>query len=299
MHADEVHIDAALVRRLIAGQFPQWAGLPLQPIRSGGTDNAIYRLGRDVAVRLPRRPGASGQASKEQQWLPLLAPRLPLGVPVPIGMGMPGDGYPYHWSVYRWLPGESALASPIADLSRAARDLARFICALQQMNAVGGPAPGERNSFRGEPLANRDAETRAAITRLTREIDTNAALAAWEVALHAPSWNRPPVWIHGDLHPANMLVQEGRLSAVVDFGCLGVGDPACDVMAAWTLLSAETRGLFRAALNVDDATWVRGRGWALSFGLIALPYYLNTNPVLVEISRRAITEVLADHRTDA
>ena len=175
--------------------------------------------------------------------------------------------------------------------------MAQFITALQQIEATGGPPPGEHNFYRGVPLALRDQQTRNAIAALHDVIDTDEVTAAWESAIETPAWNSAPVWLHGDLHAANLLVQQGRLSAVIDFGGLGVGDPACDVMAAWLFPSAENRGLFRAALQVDDVTWDRGRGWALSFGLIALPYYQTTNPVLAEIARRAINEVLADHKS--
>lgn len=299
MHADEVATDASLARRLIAGQFPHWSSLPIEPVHSAGTDNTIYRLGADMAVRLPRRPGADGQVEKEHRWLPGFAPRLPLAIPVPLAMGMPAEGYPYHWSVCRWLEGENAVIEPVTDLNQAATQLARFITALQNIDPAGGPPPGPHNSFRGVPLATRDAQTRAAIAELDGVLDTGAVTAAWETTLQAPAWDGTPVWLHGDLHPGNLLVQQGRLSAVIDFGCLGLGDPACELMAGWTLLTRETRPLFRAALVVDDATWARGRGWALSVALIALPYYLNTNPVLVGISRRAIDDVLADYGHDA
>ena len=295
MHADEVDIDASLVGRLLAAQFPRWADLPVEPIRSAATDNAIYRLGADMAVRLPRVQGAVGQVEKEHRWLPRLAPCLPLAIPVPLAKGMPGEGYPWHWSVYRWLEGENATIERIADPRQAARGLARFVAALQRIDPAGGPTPGEHNFFRGVSLAMRDAPTRAAISSLRGTLDADAATAAWEVALRAPAWDGPPVWIHGDLQSGNLLAQRGRLCAVIDFGGLGVGDPACDLTVAWNLFSAETRDVFRAALTVDDATWERGRGWALSVGLIALPYYRNINPVLANISRYAIDEVLADH----
>jgi aminoglycoside phosphotransferase (APT) family kinase protein len=295
MHTDEVYTDVALVGRLLAAQFPKWAGLPVWPVRSAGTDNALYRLGDDMAVRLPRIPGAAAQVHKEHRWLPKLAPRLPLAIPLPLAKGEPGGGYPWHWSVCRWLEGEDATVGRIADPGQAAAELARFVAALQRIDPAGGPPPGPHNFFRGVPLAARDAPTRAAIAALRGMIDASAATAAWEAALRAPEWEGAPVWLHGDLLPGNLLVERGRLSAVIDFGGLGVGDPACDVMVAWTLLSAETRDAFRAALPADDATWVRGRGWALPFGLIALPYYRSTNPVLAGIARYAIDEALADH----
>ncbi len=296
MHVDEVDIDVSLVSRLIAAQFPQWADLPIEPIQSAGTDNAIYRIGSDMAVRLPRIEDATGQVDKEHRWLPRLAPHLPFAIPDPLAMGLPGEGYPWNWSVYRWLEGETANIGRIADLCEAARDLAQFITALQRIDPMGGPPPDVHNFFRGVPLSTRDSETRAAITSLDGMLDIGAVTAAWDAALQAPAWDGAPVWIHGDLSPGNLLVEQGRLSAVIDFGGLGVGDPACDLQVAWNLLSAQTRDVFHAALPVDDTTWARGRGWALSVGLIALPYYQSTNPILASISRRAIDEVLADHK---
>ncbi len=299
MHVDEVDVDVSLVGRLLAAQFPQWADFPIEPVHSAGTDNAIYRVGSDMAVRLPRIYGATGQVDKERQWLPRLAPHLPLAIPVPLARGTPGEGYPWQWSVYQWLEGETATIERIADPGQAARDLAHFIAALQRIDPAGGPPPGPHNSFRGVPLSTRDSETCAAIASLDGMLDTDAVTAVWDAALQIPEWDGSPVWIHGDLQSLNLLVQQGRLRAVIDFGCLGVGDPACDLQVAWNLLSAQTRDVFRAALPVDDATWARGRGWALSVGLIALPYYQNTNPVLAGISRRAIDEVLADQKRTA
>lgn len=296
MHDDELDIDEALVRRLLEEQFPQWAALPLQRLQSGGTDNAIYRLGQDMSVRLPRISWAVEQVDKEQEWLPKLAPKLPLSIPVPLARGMPGAGYPWHWSIYRWIEGENSTLDRMADPAQVARDLAQFITALQRIDPTGGPPPGSHNSERGVPLALRDSEVQAALAQLHGLIDTGAVAAAWETALQAPVWDGPPAWIHGDLQSGNLLVQQGRLSGVIDFGCLGVGDPACDLQVAWNLFSSEAREVFRKTLQPDDASWARGRGWALSFALIALPYYLHTNPALVSIARHAIAEVLDEYR---
>jgi aminoglycoside phosphotransferase (APT) family kinase protein len=243
----------------------------------------------------PRIGSAAGQVEKEHRWLPRLAPHLPLAIPVPLAKGVPAEGYPWPWSVYRWLEGENASIDRIADLRQAATDLAHFVAALQRIDPAGGPPPAN-NSSRGVPLAMRDDRTRDAIASLHDTLDTDAVTAAWEAALQAPAWPGPAVRLDGDLNAGNLLAQHGRLSAVIDFGCLVVGDPACDLMAAWMLLTAETRDVFRAALQVDDATWARGRGWALSVTLIILAYYRNTNPVLCGIARYAIGEVLADHR---
>lgn len=293
MHAGEPWIDASLVRRLLAAQLPQWAGLPLRRVESAGTDNAIFRLGDDLAVRLPRIGWAVAQVEKEHRWLPRLAPHLPLPIPEPLALGVPGAGYPWPWAVHRWLAGEDALAAPVADLRQAAIDLARFIAALQRIDPAGGPRAGEASS-RGVPLATRDAAVRAAIAALRRDIDGPAVTAAWEAALAAPAWDRPGVWLHGDLTAVNLLVRDGRLAAVIDFGPLAVGDPAADVMTAWLYLDRGARAIFRETLQVDDATWARAKGWALSVGLIILPYYRDTNPVLCGIGARAIEHVLED-----
>jgi aminoglycoside phosphotransferase (APT) family kinase protein len=216
---------------------------------------------------------------------------------VPLAKGAPGEGYPWSWSGYRWRHGENANSDRLANPADAAATLAQFIAALRRIDPTGGPLPGPHNSFRGVPLAARDARTRAAITSLEGTLDSGvltAATAVWDVSLRAPARHDPPVWLHGDLQSGNLLAVNGHLSAVIDFGCLGVGDPACDLIVAWNLFSAETRAIFRAALPTDDATWARGRGWALSVALIALPYYQTTNPALAAISRRTIAEVISD-----
>ena len=294
MHPDEIGIDVTLVRRLLAEQFPKWAHLAVDGVASAGTDNALFRLGSDMVVRLPRIPAVIGQVEKEFRWLPILAPHLPLAIPVPLAKGSPGDGYPWHWSIYRWLDGESVTVGGLADPHQAAKDLAHFIAALRRIDTTGGPLYGSQNFHRGAPLADRDQDTRAAIASLRGTLDTEAITRAWKTALGAVPWSEPHVWVHGDLQSGNLLLKAGRLSAVIDFGCLGVGDPACDLQIAWNLFSAETRAVFRTALEVDDATWARGRGWALSVGLIALPYYRKTNPALAGIAQYAIGQVLAD-----
>jgi len=295
MHANEVDTDPSLVRRLLADQFPQWADLPIEPVESSGTDNAIYRLGEHMAARLPRVPGGTDTIDKEQRWLPELAPLLPVAISQPLAKGSPGPGYPWPWSVHRWLHGESVNVDRMADPVGLAHDLGGFVTALRQIDTAGGPVAGQDGGSRGEPLARRDAATREAIAQLDGVIDGPAVTAAWDAALRVPAWRLPGVWIHGDLLSGNVLVDaRGRLSAVIDFGCMAVGDPACDVMAAWTLFDAAGRSAFRSAVAVDGDTWARGRGWALSFALIALPYYMHTNPVFVRDARHVIREVLAD-----
>ena len=295
MHADEVETNPDLVRRLLEAQFPRWADLRIEPVPSAGTDNALFRLGDDMVVRLPRIPSAAGQATKEQDWLPRLAPLLPLAIPVPLAGGSASDFYPWQWSVYRWLDGTAARSSDdLSDPARAAAELGRFVASLHRIDSTGVPQPGQHNAFRGVPLSKRDRATRSAIHALRETIDMAVAADCWSAALGSPPWSGKPIVIHGDLQPANLLLRNGQLSAVIDFGCLAAGDPACDLMAAWTFLPSPARSAFRAAAGADDAAWARGRGWALSFGLIALPYYESTNPTLASIARRTIDEVLAE-----
>lgn len=297
MHANEQAIDVALVRRLITSQFPQWAHLDLTPVASAGTDNALYRLGDGLVARLPRVPTAVPQVEKEQRWLPQLAAALPIAIPTPLAKGAPAEGFPWIWSVYRWLPGDNARASQVADKREAARTLAAFVRALRQIDPTGGPEPGTHNVGRGAPLVSRDAGVHRAIEALRTDLDARTLEAAgteWQAAIEAPVWDRPGLWIHGDLHGGNMLVDDGRLSAIIDWGCLAAGDPACDLMVAWTFLDAPAREVFRAALDVDDAAWARSRGWALSMALIALPYYRDTNPGLVAISNDILREILGE-----
>jgi aminoglycoside phosphotransferase (APT) family kinase protein len=289
LHPDEIETDVALVRRLLAAQFGDLAELPIEPLPVGGTDNAIYRLGDELSVRLPIKPTSPGDHELEFRWLPVLAPRLPLAIPEPLALGRPADGYPNEWAIHRWLPGEDATVAP-PDLARAAIDLADFIAALWEIDSSGGPSGG-----RGEALARRDEHTRACIA----ELDIEGAAAVWDEALAAPIYDGPPVWVHGDLDKRNLLIQGGRITGVLDWSCACVGDPACDVKVAWAVLDAETRPVFRARLGVDDATWARARGWAVSQAVIALPYYLETYPAIVREARRWLGEALADRERPA
>jgi aminoglycoside phosphotransferase (APT) family kinase protein len=295
MPATKVDISVSLVHQLVAAQFPQWAGLPIKPVEFDGWDNRTFHLGDDMSVRLPSAERYAAQVEKEHRWLPKLAPLLPLPIPVPLAMGVPANGYPWHWSVYRWLEGEPTTIEPIENLCQFATTLAQFLVALQRIDPIGGPPPGRHNFFRGGPLTTYDTETRHAIAALDGGIDTDAVTAVWEAALHA-TWHGPPVWLHGDVSATNLLVNRGRLSAVIDFGCSGVGDPACDLAIAWTLFSGESRQAFRSALPADDATWARGRGWALWKGLITLAEHMHTKPLEARKAQREIDEVLADHR---
>jgi aminoglycoside phosphotransferase (APT) family kinase protein len=284
----EVEIDVGLVRRLLAAQFPHWADLPIRAVPSAGWDNEIYRLGADLAVRLPRRLIGAEQVTRQHRWLPALAGRLPLAIPAVAGQGVPGEGYPWQWSITSWLPGEIAAGCHGLDLAAAAVRLAGFIAALRAAEPAGGPA----SEFRRD-LASRDRLVTSAIDALGDVPYREAAIRAWRRARAAPAWDGPPVWMHGDLHPANLLVTNGQLTGVIDFGLLAVGDPAVDLIAAWTFLSGPARHAFRAALPADEATWERGRGWALDLGIRCAAYAAG-NPVLSEIGKYTIRQVLTE-----
>jgi len=296
---EKAAITPELVSRLVRTQFPEWAHLPVRPVELDGWDNTTFRLGDSLSVRLPSADGYTAQVDKEQRWLPFLAPQLPLPVPTPVASGRPGCGFPRPWSVYGWLDGVHATAERVSDLDQFAIDLADFLTTLYAIDPEGGPAPGQHNFLRGGPLETYDDETRAAIAALSEEIDGGAAADVWEAALEA-AWRGPPVWIHGDVSASNLLVAGGRLVGVVDFGCSAVGDPACDVVIAWTFLVGESRAAFRARLALDDATWARGRGWALWKALIT-----HQQPGADGAARRfgwrvsareVVEDVIADHR---
>ncbi|MGW7240996.1 aminoglycoside phosphotransferase family protein [Streptomyces sp. NPDC054804] len=291
LHPGMHPIDDGLVRRLIAGQFPRWAGSAVRRWPSGGTVNAMYRLGDDMVVRLPLVEGGAEDVSREREWLPRLAPHLPVRIPEVLGAGEPAHGYPWPWSVYRWLPGELPEPGALAEPVLLAEDLAAFVTAMRRITLPDAP-----RAHRGGPLSSLDAETRAAIGELRgipqEDIDCDAVAAVWEEALRAPDGDGAPVWLHADLMPGNLLVDGGRLVSVIDFGCAGVGDPACDLFPAWNLLPPEGRKAFREALAVDEPTWISGRARTLSQALIALPYYRHTNPAMAHNARHVIRAVL-------
>ena len=288
IHADEVDIDAPLVRRLLVAQFPQWANLPISVVQSTGTVNAIYRLGDHLCVRLPRVQQWAQDLDKEWHWLPKLAPRLSLRVPEPVRKGQPASSYPFSWAIYEWIDGQPYSDNLVDDEHQAARDLAEFVVGLRRIDPLGAPRGGRK------PLRELDAVTRAAIESARAVIDSDAATAAWEHALQAPAWKGTPVWIHADLLRPNVLVHGGRLCAVIDFGGIGVGDPATDVIAAWSVFGRGGRGTFRCALDVDDGTWNRALGFALHQVAMIIPYYGETNPGFVALAKRTVEEILTD-----
>ena len=267
VNKDEITADVAA--RLVAAQFPQWAGLPVTPVTLDGFDNTTFRLGDELSIRLPSSDSNIAQVAKEHRWLPVLARQLPLPIPEPVAMGRPGEEFPRPWSVYRWIAGEPASAGQVADLVGFAASLAGFLAALQAIDASGGPPAGAHNFFRGAPLGTWDEQTRRLIRLAGDDIDARAATGVWDTAL-ASTREQAPVWVHGDLSASNMLVAGGALQAVIDFGGVAVGDPAYDLVMEWEFFTGDSAAAFRRGLQLDEATWARGRGWALCKALVAL-----------------------------
>ncbi|MEV0576331.1 aminoglycoside phosphotransferase family protein [Streptomyces sp. NPDC050392] len=293
-HDGRAGIDAGLVQRLISAQFPQWSGLAVRPVEVDGWDNRTYRLGEAMTVRLPTAAGYVPAVEKEHRWLPVLAPSLPVAVPPVLALGAPGEGYPHPWSVRRWLPGETAARGRVDDLAGFAVSVAEFVRALQRCDATGGPLAGAHSFYRGASPAHYDEETRRCLAALEGRVDTDRARAVWDAAL-ATEWRGAPVWFHGDIASGNLLVEDGELSAVIDFGTSGVGDPACDLVIAWGMFSGESREAFRQAVGQDGDTWARARGWALWKSLLNLTGDDGTDPRWTADEQRVVDAVLADH----
>lgn len=288
MHKGEIDIDATLVQRLISDQFPHLADRPITLVRSTGTVNAIYRLGDDLSVRLPRVGTWADGIENEWKWLPKLTPYISLKIPKPLAWGTPTEWYPYPWAIYDWIEGSPYQDELIHDERQAAHDLADFILELRQADMAGAPRGGRK------PLLELDAVTRSAIESSHGVIDTEAVLAAWTYSLESSPWDGKPVWIHGDLLRSNLLVRDGRLCAVIDFGGVGIGDSAADVIPAWAVFNKVGRETFRQALDVDDNTWHRARGYALHQALLIIPYYPKTNPDFVTMAKRTVAEILTE-----
>ena len=289
---DRRRIAGTTARRLIDSQFPAFAGLALSPVEPQGWDNTTFRLGSGLKVRFPTASRYAAQAAKEAMWLPRLAAHLPVAVPTVVGLGEPDDGFPMPWSVQDWIPGEPATRMLVPDQASFARDVAGVLAALQRVPGDGAPLAGDHSFHRGGDLAVYDAETRACVAALGDGVDGRAALAVWEAGL-AAAWTGRPAWVHGDVAPGNLLVRDGRLAALIDFGCAALGDPACDLVIAWTYLAGDGRREFRKAVPADDAMWARARGWALWKALLTL-----TNPDLAEnealAQRRLIATLIAE-----
>lgn len=294
---DRIQIDASLVLRLITAQFPQWRNLPVRHVDAGGWDNSTFRLGDDMKARLPTAAKYVPQVAKEYRWLPRLAAMLPLPVPVPIVLGAPADVYPWPWAIYSWLKGDTAIPERIGDQRQFAADLSQFLLALQRIDAADGPPAGPHSFYRGGPLSVYDTDTRRSLALLRDEIDADEVIAVWEAALAAP-WCGPAVWVHGDLAAGNLIVENGRLSAVIDFGSCAVGDPSCDLTIAWTLLCGDGREVFRKSLSADKSTWARARGWALWKALLIVAERPGKRADQDQ-ARDVIASVLAEHRLEA
>lgn len=287
-------IDVALVRRLLSAQFPNWAVLPIEPVHPGGWDNRTFRLGNDMSVRLPSAAAYVAQVEKEHLWLPRLASHLPLQIPVPLAKGVAGAGYPWTWSIYRWLEGHPASTGRIVDMDAFAHALGGFLFALHRIEGAGGPPAGPDNFHRGGSLAVYDTQARSALAALGDRVDRRRARAIWDAALTS-TWQRRPVWVHGDIAAGNLLVRDGKLGAIIDFGSAAVGDPACDLTIAWSLFSDRSREIFRAAVALDEATWDRARGWALWKAAITVTGHDDNQRELAGAAS-VLRELLADNR---
>jgi aminoglycoside phosphotransferase (APT) family kinase protein len=288
MHADQVDATVGVVAHLVAAQFPRWRDRPVRPVASDGTVNALFRLGDEIVLRFPLQPTRPGTLIAEQDNARRIAPHVPLEVPTPLAIGRPGAGYPFPWAAYRWIPGLTASRETIGDGVRFARDLAGFVTALHGIDTGGRTWDGHG---RGGPLRTRDADVRSALAGSTHLTDTNGLARIWARCLAAAD-DVPPVWMHADLMPGNLLLRDGRLAAVIDLGTAAVGDPAVDLMPAWNLLPPGARETYRRALGADDATWERGRGWALVQAVVALPYYVGTNPAMAATARHTLDALL-------
>lgn len=293
MHEDQLVSNIALIREILRDQQPQWAHGPITEIPSTGTDHALYRLGDDAVARVPLRRTATRPIDTEFRWLPWLAERLPVEIPRPLARLEPTPSFPYRWSVHSWIDGECGTTAPI-DRALLSVDLARVLRAMQGLDPTGGPPSVEAYCWRGIPLEMRDATTREAITSSRRSIDVATVTSAWETALDTPRWTGPPTWVHGDVAAGNLIFRDGRLAALIDWACMAVGDPACELVVAWELLDELSRESFRAELAVDDATWDRGRGWVLSTAVGALAYYEDSNPFMADQARQKLRSLLGN-----
>lgn len=290
-----ITVDVEQVHQLIADQFPQWSNLRIRAVVNGGWDNWTFHLGSQMSVRLPSAAEYALAVEKEHRWLPWLAPQLPLPISIPLRKGKPSGNYPFVWSVYQWLDGDPVTANRIADPVRFALDLADFLIALRQVDTTDGPPPGTHNWFRGGTLRTYDAMIQTALEALHDHIDAELAREVWATALNA-RWDRIPVWFHGDIAGGNLLLNDGRLAAVIDFGTCGVGDPSCDLAGAWTLLNTAGRHAFRDRLAIDEASWARGRGWALWKTLTTYAHVIDQGEASATV-RRVLETIFKEYET--
>jgi aminoglycoside phosphotransferase (APT) family kinase protein len=291
-----IKIDVDLVSKLINSQFPKWSNLEIKPVKKGGNDNKTFHLGNSMSVRLPSDEVYVPQVEKEQKWLPILAERLSTPISEPLAKGEPSEDYPHPWSVNKWLDGETLTFENIDNSNQFANDLGEFLVELQSIDASGGPLAGEHNFYRGGDIAVYDDEFRDAINNVNT-FNKHLLKEIWELAL-ASEWSGEPVWIHGDIAPGNILIKNGKLCAVIDFGILGVGDPSCDAAMAWTFFDDSSRKTFKNALDFDAETWNRARGWALWKTLISYNYNKQSNKAVADEQFNIIKVIINDYETE-
>ena len=292
---DKLEITSQIVSSLIAEQFPQFSHLPIRPVDHGGNDNRTFHLGTEMSIRLPSSEEYVRQVKKEQEWLPKIAPHLPLPIPQPIAMGMPSESYPLNWSIYKWLAGESPNNLELGDtyLETIAAQLANFLSEFHKYDAAGAPAPGLHNWWRAAHTSIYDAQTRMLIEQLKDLVDADKATSLWQRAISS-KWNKDPVWVHGDVASGNLLVKNNKLAAVIDFGCMGIGDPACDLTIAWTFFRGKSREIFKANLQLDEETWARARGWAMWKALFEISELKDKSGVGLMKQRQIINAVMKE-----
>lgn len=293
-----IEINSTLVQRLVADQFPAWADLAIRPVSQGGHDNRTFHLGERMLVRMPSAACYAPQIKIEQQWLPKLAPQLPLSIPTPLGLGTPTKEFPWHWSIYTYIDGETASRARISNLNQCAKDLAQFLLALQRIESEFAPIPGEHNFYRGANPIAYDRQLRQMLSALKTKIDVKSILEIWELAI-ASNWQGKSVWTHGDISTGNLLINDGSLVAVIDFGQAAAGDPACDLVIAWTLFKDESRAVFKDQMSLDANTWIRAHAWLLWKTLTQLVDVESLNRFDLESHVHLIDEVIADHHSGA
>lgn len=288
IHADEADISLPHVRTLLAEQFPAWAALPIEPVTTGGTDNVMLRLGDALYIRLPRTASAAEALARENRYPALLAPYLPVPISAPLAQGQPDAGYPFVWTIGRWIAGSTPACGECGPAL--ATQLGEFVRALHAIPTAGHAI----TSYRGGPISARDALTREAIAQCAPYLDADALLQTWDNVSRVEENTAGECWLHTDIQPGNLLTDGGELAAVIDWGGIAIGDPAVDLIVAWNLLGPEAREHFRRAVKVNDETWRRGRAWALSIGVIAYAYYVDKEPSLARTSRYQLEQVAAE-----
>ncbi|WP_445479755.1 aminoglycoside phosphotransferase family protein [Lysinibacillus irui] len=291
-----ININVELVQNLIKEQFPEWSNLEIKPVKNSGHDNRTFHLGENMSVRLPSAEGYVPQVEKEHKWLPVLSKHLSLPISIPLAKGKPSKDYPYPWSIYKWLEGETVARENIVDLNQFAKDLGGFLVELQSIDASEGPSAGIHNFYRGGDLAVYDEQSKNAIENNKKFFNEYLLKEIWELSLDS-KWVGEPVWLHGDVAPGNILVKDGKLYAIIDFGILGVGDPSCDAAMAWTFFDDNSRKVFKTALKMDEGTWNRARGWALWKALITYDGNKNSNKIIADESSKIIKIIIDEYKS--